>query len=346
VYRAAEASGSPPVALIPLIERIGEARSYGDVQAAFTALVDEEAAVTSSHPSLRERLEHLRVEPRAALAAATAEGRGSALDLLGSSSERLAASVDALWRDRVASDWRAAHRRAVDARRRLVQLEGSETRSPEEELERAGLVEDFEGADAALPLYHELVGGPKEAFAFFSIGRILLDRGDEEGLSWLDRAIAADLETEMSGSALAADYLESRGREDEAERYREREHAAYLAFADRVILSADDRLEPSGLPEAVLADVLAKVRGRLEIAEAYLLRKRVAHMDEARPLYVLAYVPKGAYREDEERLEALSEWLAAAIEVPDEWLVTAVEPESPIGRRVRSVEGGALYRRD
>ena len=345
VFRTAETSQAPPVALVPLVERIGEARSYGDVEAAFRELLAEETEVTSSHPSLRERLQHLGVEPDVALAAATQLERPAALHLLGASAERLGSAVDAYWRVRVASDWREAHRRAVDARRRLTELEHAEARSPEEELERAGLVEGLEGEDAALPLYHALVGGPEEAFAFLSIGRILLERGDEEGLSWLDKAIVADLQTEMSGSALAAEYLESRGREDEAEPYRERADAAYEGFLERVRLTAVDRLEASGLPEPVLSDVVVKVQGRLEIEEAHVVRKRLEHRDEQRPLYVLAYVPKPAYRDDDERREALSEWLATSIELPGELLVAAIVPESPVGRAVRSVGDGLVYRR-
>ena len=344
VFRAAERSQSPPAALVPLVQRIGEARSHGDVEGAFRRLLEETTEVTSSHPSLSERLQHLGVEPEAALAAATAPERSSALGLLGTSAERLASAVDAFWRARVAGDWEEAHRRAVEGRRRLNQLEDAETRSPEEDLERAGLVEGLEGEDAALPLYHALVGGPQEAFAFFSIGRILLERGDEEGLSWLDRAIAAALQTEMSGAALAAAYLESRGRDDEAARYHARAELAYEAYAERVTLTGADRLEASGLPEPVLADVLAKVQGRLEIEEAFVVRKRLEHRDEQQPLYVLAYVPKHAYREDDERCEALSEWLVTSIDVPGELFVTAIVPDSSFGRHVRSVEDGLIYR--
>lgn len=345
VFRTAELSQAPPVALVPLVERIGEARSYGDVEGAFHDLLAEDTDVTSSHPSLRERLQHLGIDPDVALAAATHPERRTALEVLGASADRLASAVDAYWRARVASDWREVHRQAVESRRRLRELEAAEVRSPEEELERAGLVEGLEGEDAALPLYRAVVGGQEEAFAFFAIGRILLERGDEEGLSWLDKAIAADLQTEISGSALAAAYLESRGRDDEAERYRSREVTAYEAFAERVILSASDRLEASGLPEPVLSDVVAKVQGRLEIEEAYVLRKRLEHRDEERPLYVLAYVPKRAYRDDDERREALGEWLSTEIELPGELLVIPIVPDSPMDRHVRAVEAGLIYSR-
>jgi Zn-dependent protease with chaperone function len=354
VYRAAETSQAPPRALATLVDRIAEAGSYGNVEAAFRALVEEETEVTSSHPSLGERLEHLGVEPKTALAPATASARPSALRLLGSSGTRLQAAVDAYWRARVASDWRAAHREVVVARRRLSRLADAPTRTPQEEFERAALVERFEGPDAALPLYHDLLGRGQEGFASFEIGRILLERDDQEGLAWLDRAIGFDPESALRGSALAADYLAGRGREEEAEQYSERAKAAFevvvAAFEERASVSVDDRLEPARLPEAILADVRTTLLGRLEVVEAYLVRKRLEVMDETRPLYVLAYVLGGAYRgaraeAEEARLEALDEWLASSIHVPGELMVARIDPESAIGRQVGSLEDGLIYRR-
>ena len=138
-----------------------------------------------------------------ALAAATASVRPSAAVVLGPSLPRFVEAVESYWRTQVTREWRDAHLEARTARRRLEELNRATALAPEDELERAGLTERFEGEDAALPAYHGLVGGPQGAYACFSVGRILLERGDDEGLRWLDRAIAAGPETALTGSTLA-----------------------------------------------------------------------------------------------------------------------------------------------
>jgi Zn-dependent protease with chaperone function len=108
VYRRADREASPPAtAFAPLVERIAEAPSYGNVDAVFRLYLEGETELTDSHPALSERLAHLGVEPQAALTAATSPGRVSAAEVyLGEQTAALVEAVDRYWAAEIESQWR------------------------------------------------------------------------------------------------------------------------------------------------------------------------------------------------------------------------------------------------
>ncbi|MDX6475695.1 MAG: hypothetical protein QOH95_1206 [Gaiellaceae bacterium] len=359
VYRRADDQAAPPAtAFAPLADQIVEAPSYGNVRAVFKALVEEETDVTDTHPSLGERLAHLDVAPEAALDAATAPGRTSAAEAyLGPAKQSIIDAVDRYWAALIEPTWRRAHAEALTARQRLVQLDRAPKRTADDELERASLTERFAGADASLELYRSLLGGPNAAAAQFAIGRIMLERGDDGGLRLLDDAMEADPDAILPACELAIAFLVEQGREDETERYFQRGHehmdVIESAVEERGEVTVDDELEPADLPDALLESVRQKLRGREEIEEAYLVRKRLELFAETDPLYVLAFVPKGGLRSvwreaknEEDERETVEEWLMRTVDLPGDLIVSRVEKSSPIGRRVTSVDGALVFERN
>jgi hypothetical protein len=361
VYRRADQQASPPAtAFAPLAERIAEAPAYGNVEAAFRMLMDDEPEVTDTHPTLKERLDHLGVKPETALAAATSPGRDSAADAyLGDRKSAVVEAVDRYWTALIEPQWRGAHAEALTAKQRLAQLNGVAERTPDGDLERAELTERFEGDDAALDLYRALVDGEHDAPARFSIGRILLGREDDAGLRWLDQAMDRDEEAVVPACELAIGYLKEQGRDDEAARYFERgnQGVAVLEAAaeERAGVSLDDRLEAPDLPDELLESLRQKLRWREEIEEAYLVRKRVEKLAASHPFYVLAFVPKGGFRalwkeakDEESEQETVEEWLVRMVEaeVPGELMVARIDKDSPIGRRLTSVDDALLFVRN
>ena len=348
VYRRVDELANPPAtAFGPLGERIAEAATYGNVAAAFKTLVEEETEVDSSHPSLGERLAHLGVSPDAALAAAVAPGRVAAAEVyLGNRAEQLIAAVDERWSHSIQPQWMEAREEALLARRRLEQLNGMSVRSANDELECAGLTERFEGNAAGLERYRALLGGEHDGAARFAIGRILLDQGEDEGLDWLDQAMASDPDAAVSACLVALGYLSERGREDEAMRFQERlerELAAFEAAAEeRAGVDVDDELLPAGLPTERVERIAQRIGGREEIVAAYLVRKTVEQFAE-RPLFVLGWVATSSFRATSR--ESVDEWLVRAIEVPGDLLVARIFEESPIGRHIAAVDGALVFRR-
>jgi Zn-dependent protease with chaperone function len=358
VFRRADDEPAPPTAAFtPLHTRIAEASTYGNVRAAFRQALEWETDVTDSHPSVAERLAQLGVAPEDAFAAATAAGRAPASETyLDGAEAALVAAVEARWATDVQAWWREAHRSAVVARRRLGELNGPAERTPELELERAQLTERFEGEDAALALYRGLADGDEAAAARFAIGRILLERGDEDGLHWLDEAMERDPTAVPSACYLAVGFLKGRDRDEEAERYvarAEQQLEVLLAAAEeREGISVDDELEAAGLPDEVLDAVRQAVGWRNEIAEAYLVRKRVELLRDSHPFFVLAIVLKAGFRErrreakaEDDDGETIEQWLLRMVHVPGELMVARIDTESPIGRRVTAVDGALLFDR-
>ena len=355
--RADELPNPPPTAFESLAQRIGEAAAYGNVEASFEALVEEETDVDSSHPSLGERLAHLGVDPEAALAAAVAPGRVAAVEAyLGGHGTQLIAAVDKHWAMSIQSLWSEARGEALTARRRLEYLNRLDERDADAELERAALTERFEGDEAGLELYRALVEGRQDGAARFAIGRILLEQSNDEGLGWLEQAMASDPDAAVPVCVVAIGYLTERGREDEAERFEERlerELATLEAAAEeREGVSVDDELVPADLPPEVAERIAQRIASRQEIVTAYLVRKTVEHRPE-RPFFVLAWVAKGGVRaawrevsDEEEKRESVDDWLGRMIDVPGELMVARVFEESPICRRIAAVDGALVYRRE
>jgi Zn-dependent protease with chaperone function len=361
VYRRADHQASPPAtAFAPLAERIAEAPAHRNVDAAFRMLMEDEPEVTDTHPTLKERLEHLGVQPETALAAATSPARDSAADAyLGDRKNAVVEAVDRHWTALIEQQWQQAHAEALTAKQRLAQLNGATQRTPDDELERAELTERFEGDDVALDLYRALLEGALDAPARFSIGRILLVRGDDAGLRWLDEAMDRDEEAVVPACELAIGYLKEQGRDAEAAGYFERgnQGVAVLEAAaeERAGVSLDDRLEAPDLPDELLESLRQKLRWRDEIQEAYLVRKRVEKLAATHPFYVLAFVPKGGFRalwkeakDEESEQETVEEWLVRMVEseVPGELMVARIDKESPIGKRLTSVDDALLFARN
>ena len=139
---------------------------------------------------------------------------------------------------------------------------------------------------------------------------------------------------------IAYHFLRERGREQDAARYRERAERQVevldAAEDERSGVSVDDELEPPDLPEEELERIRRKVAWHEDVVQAYLVRKRAAHLDDTHPFYVLALVPKGGFRaalRDTDGYEPLEQRVARDLRSMDEELMIArVDWKSPIAR--------------
>ncbi|HYZ78256.1 MAG TPA: M48 family metallopeptidase [Gaiellaceae bacterium] len=357
VFRGAVEEPSPPrSAFAPLARELGEAKRFGNVEAWYRDLLATDTDPGDSHPSVAERLQYLGVDPEEALRAATTDAAPVAAQaLLGEAEPRLVEAVGRAWSADVEAGWRAEHAEAQKAKADLRRLEEQDSLPPEEALKRAQLTETFSGPHAALARYRELVDTESDAPARYAIGRLLLEQDDEEGLRWLDEAIERDPDAVLPACEIAYRFLRERGREEEAARYRERAERQVevldAAAEERWGVSVDDELEPPDLPEEVLERIRRKVAWHEDVREAYLVRKRAAHLDDAHPFYVLALVPKGgfraAWREADDDYEPLEERVARDLGfTEEEFMIARMDWRSPIARRLAEIEGAKIFRRD
>ncbi|HET6439423.1 MAG TPA: M48 family metalloprotease [Anaeromyxobacter sp.] len=249
-----------------------------------------------THPSLSERLAELgevaRVPPPFA--------RSAAEHFLGPALGKVRTALEARWRERTKEAWAREHEEAAKRVARLEELEGQVRAGPlsaEAALERVALVEWRAGREAALPLAVALpVEHPDQAPAWFVLGRLLLAGGRPEGIAHLQRAIALDPGAELAGAQLIARYHLSLGHGDLAKPFLAR--AEWLgaleeaARAERAGVVVTDPLEPHGLPPGEVLALVGPVRGHPRVARLLLGRKRLTHMPQRAPVFVLGVVAR------------------------------------------------------
>jgi hypothetical protein len=186
-----------------------------------------------------------------------------------------------------------------------------------------------------------------------ALGRLLLDRGDDEGLRWLDEAMEGDPAV-FPACELAYEYLRDRDRDEEAETYRsrlgEQAEVFFEAATERSEVSVDDRLDPPDLPDAAVEDVRRTLGAHKEVATAYLARKRTRHSDDARPLHVLAVVPtssrRTAWKEAGDDVVPLELRILDELSLSAELMVVKVDRKSPLAAHFARVEGARIYTRE
>ena len=352
--RAADEPAPPQTAFAPLGQEIAEAPRGEQVETWYRQLLEMETDPYDTHPSTAERLAHLGLDPQEVLRLARANGRPrAAATYLGAGEADVVAAVDAAWRENVEAIWSEQHSEAQHDKAELERLEAQQDLSADDALRRAQLTEAFRGEEEALARYRELVDSENDAAARFAVGRLLLEREDDEGLRWLDEAMDRDPEAVLPSCQIAFLYLRDHDRDDEAERYRARAEQQADVFeqaaGERSSVSVDDRLEPSNLPGDLLQDLREKVAWHDEVAAAYLVRKRTDLLDDTHPFYVLALIPKSdfrtAWKETDDEAEPLEERVAREISIPGELMVAKVGKKSPLAQHFAQIDGARLYER-
>lgn len=178
--------------------------------------------IADTHPCLADRINALG---QAARMPRTLEN-SAAEYLFDQSLPDLISSADKEWRNQCLPAWLERHRQVADCRRELARLNDKAkivALKADECWRRATLVEELDGAVAAVPLYRSLLQiDPKHAGANFAVGRIMLEEKDAGGLDLLERAMELDADAIVPGCMLAFRFLMEQGRKTEAQTYQER----------------------------------------------------------------------------------------------------------------------------
>jgi hypothetical protein len=178
-----------------------------------------------THPSLSERMTALKATPELPTHAPDA----TALALCGPLGPTLLKWCDDEWQAENAVAWRKRHDAIKEARWKISQYENTaaEQLQPTDLWEKALLLLDIGRQDDAVEELRGLVArDPSVARAQFLLGRLLLEEGDEKGLSNLTAAAKEDAELIEPAGHLGYGYLIERGRRGEAQRFWERIQAA------------------------------------------------------------------------------------------------------------------------
>jgi Zn-dependent protease with chaperone function len=254
----------------------------------------EETGHSDTHPALRDRLRALKQEPRIPpLPQETA-----AEHFLGESISVFTAELDREWREKIEPFWRVRYEEAQQQKAQLAELnrkfDSGVPLTSEERWKRADWTEDFVGEDAALPLFQELTEDTEyRVGANLSLGRILLQRDDPEGIRYLETARALDQRVALPVLSLLHDYYKRTGDDEKVkainvEGTQQADMEVDAAVERSTIGNANTRYFSHGLPAETLAKMQNVFAELPDLAHVYIARKEVMLFPE-RPLFVLAF---------------------------------------------------------
>jgi Zn-dependent protease with chaperone function len=227
LHASLEASPEPPERLIEdLAAVLAQGPSAADAQEWASTAFRRRTDLADTHPSLTDRLKALDVSPaRIAAAAARPVEVSAATHYLAGALPAFRSQVQAAWRVLAAPSWAAQRKARLEARSWLQGLnKRAESGSLPEQLawKRADLTLQLDGAKRAEPLLREIVEQlPNHAAANWNLGHLLMERNDDAGIPLIEHAVDLDPTARAAGYEVLRRYSERRGRDEEANRYRQ-----------------------------------------------------------------------------------------------------------------------------
>jgi Zn-dependent protease with chaperone function len=307
----------------------------------------EDTTFVNSHPALKDRLAALGEDARVP----EKPTRSAAEAFFGTNLARLTEILDGIWYRATAQNWRTGHAQAQVARNKFELLanrrQNGESLTDEEAYEYASGVEEYEGEDAALPLYRALFDREKVGNqARFDVGRILIERDQPEGAALLEELSQRWPLATGAAMRLLQDYHKRVGDEDAARQA----YTRALRHADQVHdwneersqLTPKDRLIPHGLSAEKVIELREKLAQFEDLGKAYLVQKYVVNFAEDTEFLVLVIqLKKKSVRMNEEGdITRLGE---AVAEVVPMMVVPIYSRTSWIRKPVEAIPGALIY---
>jgi Zn-dependent protease with chaperone function len=309
------------------------------------ALLDAElfrmTELTSSHPSLRERLQNIRGTWSGAL---DLRG-GAAEEYLGRAHKQLRLEIDRQWLAEIKTGWRRRHDklRATEARLHKVQnmKDDGETLYGYELMNMAAWTEELYGRKQALMAYTEYhLKYPLMTEGRFHYGRLLLANDEQKGLNVLIELVRNDPHYREEGLSIIKDGYRRKGDEHGVQWCEKQLDAFYdemeAVVEDRFEHRSTDVFHVHELP-VNFQESLYRLCGEFPgIQRLYLLRKEVKHYRES-PFHVMvvAFNKQCRYRAEQTRVMAI---LRYVVELPGGCTVVNEDRHSVLAKRVRRAE--------
>ncbi|MDQ3282241.1 MAG: M48 family metalloprotease [Acidobacteriota bacterium] len=249
-------------------------------------------SIDDTHPSLRDRLQHLGV----ADPALTLSERCAALEWLGNAAEKIVAESDAVWFAEKKELWAEHHEAAAKARAVAEATADPAALLDEAQVnERAAALVQLGRDDEAFALYEQLrVRDPQNAHAMFQMGRILVERGDLSGITQLSAAMELDVTFTPPVCEVAYNALRAKGLDKDAYAWaeRHRDYGARVAQAQHEArsLSVRDELLGPALPEEVVQKIVQDCRKARWVKTVWIGRKQLHALPQT--VHFVAVRPK------------------------------------------------------
>jgi Zn-dependent protease with chaperone function len=348
VFRRMRTEPEPPMtAFSGMAVSLAEAR-IGDQRVGWLQkALREHAGTADTHPSLADRLTALGVvPPEAIIAAQNGTAETAAQRFLGRAEADLAQQLDRDWRDSVAPSWEEDHGGHRESERRLAELEqkAKHELSGEEFTEVAYLTAQLRDPDESIPVLEELLArDDDQAAAHFILGSLLLDRGEDRGLQHFDRAIVLAPDSTFAACERAIGYLTERGRHDQADDYRRRagQRADLIesGHAERLRVGMRGPFEAHTLPPEEVERLREALSGFKKIKRAYVVRKRMRHLDDEFPMHLVFLFPGGLVYDQQKIVNQVAE------SVPFDGWFFSPRSMSFKRRQLDKIPGAKIYER-
>jgi Zn-dependent protease with chaperone function len=355
-WRLANEQPEPPP---DIMERLHRALHEGGSAEERSLWLDEAFRVTTTnedtHPCLSERLRALPgtvLPSRSSLLVAATPS--AAETLLGAALESLRRDVQERWRRDVASDWRQHHQRASLLGSRLVSINQVATAAAAKDAEalwdKAVVLFDLRAHETLEPLLREILAARADhTLANFHLGRILLEKGQAEGESYVERAMMSDDTWVSASCGLLRDHYRRIGATEKlrALSIREDRHEKELAASQEERRSVDvrDQLIPHGLSLPDLELLWHVLATEPELQHADLAQKQLRYFPEKK-LFVLCVRRAGAWHRlpNRERDRALVRRLSQAVRLPGRVLVFPPSDSfRALARKLQRVPGAEIW---
>lgn len=311
----------------------------------------EKTTDEDTHPALKDRLSAMGASPSFA-----PPGPGMAADvLLGDAREAIAAEFDRRWREGIAPAWENHFSEMQEARQHLGQLNARHDRGEELSLydayERAKLTGSVGGnPENALAQFRELhARAPEDPVICFGLGASLMEKGDAEGCSLMERAMVLDDDAAMKGLELLWEFHSRSGDTEKArvllDRLVERSDMESFDVNERNQVTLKDVFAPHGLPEDEAVGLEKQLSDVSGLRRAYLVRKNTRYFTH-RPLYILGYTVTGPFRfHSEKKAARVLQAIRENVSFPGETIIVNVEGKnSRFERKFKRIKGSRLVR--
>jgi Zn-dependent protease with chaperone function len=250
--------------------------------------------LADTHPCLSDRLQALGIAPEESFSLLVPLEQSAADFFLGDALPYLTEQLEQEWQSAVAFRWREQHTQMQQMQRQLQALEqkrGDRALNLDEAWNLACLTAQLKSDREAIPLIKKVLERRADfAPANYLLGQILLEEGNETGIYYLETAMSNDSEIILDGCRQIYYFLSRRGKEAEAELYRQRAQKQYewerLAKEERAHVSERDRFLPHQLSLETLQALRQQLANYTNVREAYLLQKFVRYFPN-KPFYVL-----------------------------------------------------------
>ena len=358
-YKRADQQADPPrETFSEMLQTLREPVAPEKAQVWFSQSLTARHSYDDTHPALGDRLEAMgyrdirEVADVKSFATTDDQLRGDQY-LLASEPARFIREKNRWWHEQLKPGWNERNKFVGEAEQGLVALEEKAKTTEltlEERWDRARYISGTQGNAAAIPALKEVLAlMPDHAAANFTLGDVLLEQGDEAGIQHLELAMGKDPNGTGSCCELIYNFLNSRGRAQDAEVYRQRAIEYYekveLARRERESISVHDDFKFHGLSREALEALRSQLRNFPGLGSAYLVQKVVKHFPD-QPSYVLGVTSSGGWytMQSNKRDQQLINELAERVTFSGSTYIIALENDFKGLRKVfKNIAGAQIY---